>query len=237
MIADAIVLVAGMSTRIRSLTGGLPKSFLKVGGESLIHRTLRLLRGCGVENITLVTGFEADIFKDAFPECNFVHNVDFATTNTSVSLSLALNARKADADSPVFVVNGDVFFAEGILEQMLARREHALAAVKRHQLCEEEVKVLVEGEQIRRIGKHLNDEHAYGEAFGIYLLNLRFQQYMRQELNLMGNRRIFYEEAMDRLVVGGHDFRLHDVEEAIVQEVDFVEDYERLTELMSARAK
>ena len=93
MLADAIVLVAGMSTRIRSLTGGLPKSFLKVGNETLIDRTHRLLRGAGAESITLVTGFEAETFEEAFPDSNFVHNPDFATTNTSVSLRLALNAR------------------------------------------------------------------------------------------------------------------------------------------------
>jgi choline kinase len=231
MTADAIVLVAGMSTRIRSLTQGLPKSFLKVGDESLIERTLRLLRGAGVETITLVTGFEADVFRDAFPECNFVHNPDFATTNTSVSLSLALNARKdnnvAD-DKTVMVVNGDVYYAEGILQDMLAKSEHTLAAVKRHDLSEEEVKVIVEGDRIKRIGKHLDDRFAYGEAFGIYQLNPRFQRYMRQELNVMGNRKIFYEEAMDRLLGGGHDVRLHDVGDAIVQEIDFVEDYESL---------
>ena len=45
MTPRAIVLVAGMSTRIRDVTGGLPKSFLKVGDESLIERTMRLLRG------------------------------------------------------------------------------------------------------------------------------------------------------------------------------------------------
>ena len=231
MTADAIVLVAGMSTRIRSLTQGLPKSFLKIGNESLIDRTLRLLRGAGVENITLVTGFEADVFRDAFPECNFVHNPDYATTNTSVSLSMALNARKDDKaadDRTVIVVNGDVYYAEGILEAMLAKSEHTLAAVKRHELCEEEVKVYVEGDRITRIGKHLDDTQAYGEAFGIYQLNPRFQKYIRQELNVMGNRKIFYEEAMDRLLGGGHDIRLHDVGDNIVQEIDFVEDYESL---------
>ncbi len=231
MTADAIVLVAGMSTRIRSLTQGLPKSFLKVGEETLIGRTLRLLRSAGVQSITLVTGFEADVFRDAFPECNFVHNPDFATTNTSVSLCLALNERKNNPDGedrPVLVVNGDVYYADGILESMLAKSEHTLAAVKRHELCEEEVKVFVEGERITRIGKHLEDSQAYGEAFGIYQLSPRFQKYMRQELNVMGNRKIFYEEAMDRLLGGGHDIRLHDVGDAIVQEIDFVEDYESL---------
>ncbi len=228
MTADAIVLVAGMSTRIRSLTGGLPKSFLKVGDESLIDRTIRLLRGAGADSITLVTGFEADVFRDAFPECNFVHNADFATTNTSVSLCLALNERKDVEEKPVLVVNGDVYYAEGILQDMLARSEHTLAAVKRHELSEEEVKVFVKGDRITRIGKHLEDRSSYGEAFGIYQLTPRFQKYLRQELNVMGNRKIFYEEAMDRLLGGGHDIRLHDVGDAIVQEIDFVEDYEAL---------
>lgn len=229
MKARAIILVAGMSSRIRDVTGGLPKSFLEVGGESLIHRSIRLLRGVGVEDITLVTGFMAEKFREAFPECEFVYNGDFKSTNTSVSLKMALNARPQRDEGQVFVLNGDVYFAEGILEGMLAAESSTLAAVQQHPLSEEEVKVFVDNGRLTRIGKHLNEELAAGEAFGVYVLGARFAAYMRQELNLLGNPKIFYEEAMDRMLLAGHVMHAYNVGEALVQEIDFPKDYQDLT--------
>lgn len=228
MSARAIILVAGMSSRIRDVTGGLPKSFLEVAGESLIHRSIRLLRGAGIDDITLVTGFMAEKFRDAFPSCELVYNDDYKGTNTSVSLQLALNARHRREPAPVFVLNGDVYFAEGILEGMLAAELETLAAVQRHPLSEEEVKVFVEDGRVTRIGKHLDDRRAAGEAFGVYLLSPRFVAYLRQELNLLGNPRMFYEEGMDRLLLAGHEMGAHDVGEALVVEIDFPDDYHDL---------
>ncbi len=222
MNARAIVLVAGISSRIREATGGLPKAFLEVGGETLIARTLRLLGLSGVDDITLVVGYMEDLFREAFPRCQFVVNSDFEVTNTSVSLELALRPRE---DGPVLVLNGDVYFGEAVLPGLLRVAPRSAAAVQRHPLSEEEVKVFVEGERVTRIGKHLNEEKAYGEAFGVYLLSPRFATYLKRELKLLNNPRVFYEEGMDRLLSAGHEMLLYDVGEDIVQEVDFPEDY------------
>lgn len=224
----AIVLVAGTSTRIRDVTGGLPKSFLPVGGESLIERTLRLLRGAGVQDVTLVTGFMAELFRDRFPRCRFVHNAAFERSNTSVSLHLAMARRGPPDHGPVLVINGDVYFAEGIVEAMLASPHDTLAAVQRHALTEEEVKVFVDGDRVTRIGKHLDEAAAFGEAFGVYLLGSKFARYLEQELRLLGNPTTFYEEAMDRLLQAGHPMHVHDVGDAVACEVDFPEDYAEL---------
>jgi len=230
MDARAIVLVAGISSRIREATGGLPKSFLKVGEETLIGRTIRLLGQAGVADITLVVGYMEDLFRAAFPGCHFVVNPDFEVTNTCVSLELALRARE---DWPVLVLNGDVYFGEAVLPGLLAHAPDTTAAVNRHPLCDEEVKVFVERDRVVRIGKHLNDEKAYGEAFGVYLLSPRFATYLKRELKLLNNPRVFYEEGMDRLLCAGHEMRLHDVGAELVQEVDFPEDYEGLKSLVS----
>jgi choline kinase len=220
-----------MSSRIGAVTGGLPKAFLEIGGETLIHRAVRLVRSAGIEEVTMVTGFSAQMFRDAFPGCHFVDNRDYKSTNTSVSLSLAMS--ELNSEGGVLVLNGDVYFAEGIIEGMLANPDRAQAAIKRHSLSEEEVKVFVDGDRVRRIGKHLNETLAHGEAFGLYLMAPRFAAYMRQELRLLGNPRIFYEEAMDRLLQAGHEMFAYDVGDKLVQEVDFPEDYLELKKLFS----
>lgn len=222
MSARAVVLVAGMSSRIREATGGLPKAFLTVGGETLIARTIRLLGQAGVDDITLVVGYMEDLFREAFPRCHFVLNPDFEVTNTAVSLELALRPHE---DRPVLVLNGDVYFGETVLPGILQFAPRTVAAIQRHPLSDEEVKVFTDGPRVTRIGKHLNEEKADGEAFGVYLLSPRFATYLKRELKLLNNPRVFYEEGMDRLLCAGHEMLHDDVGEDVVQEVDFPEDY------------
>lgn len=228
----AIILAAGISSRIFELTKGLPKGLMEIGGEPVVGRIIRLLGEAGVTDITLVVGYREELFKERFPECHFVTNPEFRSTNTCVSLELALKAAETDS---VFVINGDVWFEDDILKNMLSCGYPTVAAVSRHPLCDEEIKVHVRDGQVTTIGKHLNDEIAYGEAFGIYLMSPKFSVYMKRALNLLNNPKVFYEAAMDHLLAGGHEMRVLDVGDAVVQELDFPADYENLMRTISAR--
>ncbi|HPV05300.1 MAG TPA: phosphocholine cytidylyltransferase family protein [Myxococcota bacterium] len=228
----AIILCAGISSRIFELTKGLPKGLMEVQGEPVVGRIIRLLNGAGVTDITLVVGYREELFRERFPGCNFVTNPEYRATNTCVSLELALRTGETDS---VFVINGDVYFEEGILQQMLSSGNGTVAAVSRHPLTDEEIKVFNQDGMVTKIGKHLNEDLAYGEAFGIYLMSPRFAVYMKRELNLLNNPKVFYEAAMDRLLSGGHEMHILDVGNAIVQELDFPADYAALMTTIADR--
>ncbi len=228
----AIILAAGISSRIFELTRGLPKGLMEIGGEPVVGRIIRQLREAGVDDITLVVGYREDLFKARFPECSFVTNAEYRATNTCVSLELALRPNETDS---VFVINGGVYFEEGILGRMLSCGHDTVAAVSRHPLCDEEIKVINRDGFVTAIGKYLNDEIAFGEAFGIYLMSPKFSVYMKRELNLLNNPKVFYEAAMDHLLSGGHTMYILDVGDAIVQELDFPSDYENLMNTISER--
>lgn len=53
----AILLAAGMGTRLRPLTLTTPKSLITVNGEPLLERQIRFLRETGVRDIAVVTGY------------------------------------------------------------------------------------------------------------------------------------------------------------------------------------
>lgn len=225
MKARAIILVAGTSTRLRTLTQGRPKSFLEVGGETLIGRHVRLLHEHGVHDVTLVVGFESERFRRAFPGCAFVVNPSFSTTNTAVSLGLALHPREP---GPVLVINGDVYYERDVLGALLRPCGRTLAAVQRHPLTDEEVKVCVEGTRITAIGKQLDPGLAFGEAFGVYRLEPPFAAALGAALARHRDPHAFYEIAMDRVIREGQRMDLHDVGSALVKEIDFPEDYAEL---------
>jgi len=224
-----VILVAGRSVRMQDVTNGLPKSFLDVGGKALIDRNVDSLHDQGVTDITLVVGYRQELFRERFPGLNFVVNPDYATTNTAGSLYLALSEQE---NKPVLVLNGDVYLGEGVFQTVLDAAGKTVAAVKRHPLSDEEVKVFVDGTRVTRIGKYLDHDQAFGEAFGVYLLSPKFATYLKRELYLLNNPRIFYEAGMDILIQGGHEMTALDVGEELVMELDFPEDYRNLLNSM-----
>ena len=218
----AIVLCAGAGVRVAELTRGRPKSFLPIGDETLIHRQLRLLKEAGVEDVTLVVGFQAKLFRDTFAGHQFVENPDYRSTNTAYSLSLALRTTE---EKTGLVMNADVFFDETVIPGVLAHGGGCVAALDRKRNGEEEIKVLLANDQITGLGKYVNEDLSIGEAFGVYKLSPTMARYLRREILLQNNPKAFYERAIDQLLRGGHIMNVYDIGEAFCMEIDTPEDY------------
>jgi choline kinase len=62
---DAVVLAAGMGSRVRSLTSRRPKSLMTVGGRPIIDWILGGLYKAGVRDVVVVTGFGSGALKSA----------------------------------------------------------------------------------------------------------------------------------------------------------------------------
>src|SRR5438093_13239820 len=63
-----VVLAAGRSERLSSITGGRPKALVGLGGMTLVERAVRTLFGCGLEHVIVVVGYEGDSVAAALGE-------------------------------------------------------------------------------------------------------------------------------------------------------------------------
>ena len=94
----------------------------------------------------------------------FVHNEDYARTNTAVSLNLALKGM----DSDFVLVNGDVLFDRGILDDLLRHpSRNCLAVDPDVALDGEEVKVVARDGRVEKVGKDADPALSLGEAIGL----------------------------------------------------------------------
>jgi len=164
----AIILAAGRGGRLRGVAGDRPKCLARIGARTLVERQLQALRGCGVNDITVVAGYHVtDVRAICGPGVDIVHNARYAATNSLYSLWLA-----RDLLAGGFVVlNADVLFHPQLLADLLTSRyDDALLMAARSEddsFSEEEMKVQVRRGCVVDIDKHMPVSQADGENIGI----------------------------------------------------------------------
>ena len=119
----------------------------------------------------------------------------------------------------------------------IAKEQESALAVNRHELGEEEMKVVVDADcRITEISKTCRPEDAMGESVGIEHVTPDYSQALFRELDQMitseGLIDIFYERAFERLIPQGHTFRVVDTTSYFSYELDTPEDFERAQQLM-----
>lgn len=110
----AILLAAGMGTRLRPLTLDTPKSLIIVNGKPLLERQIEFLKEVGVEEIIVVTGYLSEKFnylKDKYG-VNLVHNDKYDVYNNIYTMYLV---REYLEDT--YVIDADVYISDNFLLQ------------------------------------------------------------------------------------------------------------------------
>ena len=103
---NAIILAAGMGTRLRPLTNDNPKCLVPVNGIPIVERQLDYLHEAGIKDITLVSGYKAEKLDYLVEKygVKIVFNEKFDTCNNIYSLYKVL-----DRFGDTWVIEGDVF--------------------------------------------------------------------------------------------------------------------------------
>ena len=229
-----------MAKRLRPLTDTMPKCLLTVAGKTLLQRTVDAMLQAGITEFVVVTGYRADQIRDFLNNTyrsslltfHFLHNADYEHNNNIYSLWMSDEVVRG---REFLLMDSDILCdPEAVLT--IARQEESALAVNRHELGEEEMKVVVDQSmRITEISKTCNPADAMGESVGIEKITADYSEALFRELDQMieqeGLIDIFYERAFERLIPQGHTFRVVDTTDFFSYEIDTPEDYERAQQL------
>lgn len=110
----AIILAAGMGTRLRPLTLTIPKPLIQVQGEPIIERQIKFLHEKDIRDIIVVTGYLSESFeylKDKYG-VTLVYNQKYNQYNNLYTMYLV-----KEFLSDAFVLEGDVYLSHNILDE------------------------------------------------------------------------------------------------------------------------
>lgn len=114
----AILLAAGMGTRLRPLTLTTPKSLVEVNGQPILERQVEFLKEIGVDEIIVVTGYLSEKFeylKNKYG-VKLIHNDKFDVYNNIYTMYLV---REYLGDS--YVIDADVYLYKNFLEKYISK--------------------------------------------------------------------------------------------------------------------
>lgn len=230
-----VILAAGMARRLRPLTDTRPKCLLQVGGSTLLQRTVEAMASAGVADFIVVTGYRGEMIREALSQesplhFRFLHNADYKHNNNIYSLWMA---SKLFRGSNVLLMDSDILCDPEAVARV-ARCQSSALAVQRHDLGEEEMKVVVDASgRITAINKTSNPALAIGESVGIERMTSDYSAALGAELDRMiedeGLTDIFYERAFERLIPQGHTFDVVDTTDLFSYELDTPDDFYRAT--------
>jgi choline kinase len=229
-----IILAAGEGKRLYPLTLDRPKAMLEVGGRTLIERALDSLSRAGIRDpeIIILAGHKSQKLKTAAPECLFIHNQLYDSTNNIYSLWLA---RKELAGEEFMLLNSDVLFAPELAQKILTDgRESVLMVDDVNPLVEEEMRVMVDGEgRVTAIAKTIDAQRSAGEYIGLARFGAAFSQALFKRMDEMiqaGKTNVWYENAIAE-ILGDQPIYLLSTQGLPWIEIDTHEDLARAAEI------
>lgn len=168
-----IILSAGQGRRLLPLTAEVPKCVLQIGGQSIVERQINQLMKCGIDQVTVVVGFGADkvehVVRSHFrpDHATTLYNPFFSVSDNLASCWLARHLMTED----FILLNGDTLFEPAVLQSLLDTPPKPITLVidRKPAYDDDDMKVMVEGRKVLRIGKTLSPEQSHGESIGMTL--------------------------------------------------------------------
>lgn len=229
----AIILAAGIASRLRPLTDHTPKCLLKIGEKCLLERAINGLLANHIGELVIVTGYLqeqiVDFVHTHYPtlKAEFIYNEKYATTNNIYSLWLA---GKSVGGEDILLLDSDILFDPALISAVLASPYPDCLAINRHVLGEEEIKVIPDAQgMVQQISKTCSIAEAIGESIGIEKMSKEYVRHLFAELDQLilkeKQENVFYEVAFERLIAQKRTFGIVDTTSYFSMELDTVTDF------------
>lgn len=226
----AVILAAGISSRLRPLTNDIPKCLLRVGGTPLLERILQSLHRNHIGECVIVTGYHKEKVEEfaqslSLPiSISFVENPQYVTTGNNYSL---WTAHSRVVGQEMLLMDGDILFDSRLLALLLhSPHKNGLIIRKSNNLGAEEIKVEVDGDgHVKRIGKDIDPAKALGESIGIEKFGADTVSTLFEVLDRRKERNEFYEASFQEIVDRGTKINAIDSTGLPCMEIDTLEDF------------
>lgn len=224
----AILLAAGMGTRLRPLTLDTPKPLIKVNGESIIERQIKFLNDIGISEIVVVTGYlneKFEFLKEKYG-VKIVHNDKYDKYNNIYTMYLVRDYIK---DS--YVIEGDIYMNKNFLKNNIDKSSYFSA--KKYGYKDEWMLTIDEDNRVVNINTGSEDGRYI--MCGVSYWNKEDTSFIIKKLEDCISKNNFNELFWDDIIkdnIESIEINLEKIDSNDVYEIDSLEDLEEVRKII-----
>lgn len=238
----ALILNSGMGSRLMPLTKDKPKCMTQLcENETILSMQLKSLSLCGIKDIVITTGYEAEKLTKYGSELGhelgisvrFVFNNYFDSTNYIYSIYLAEKYLHDD----LLLLHGDLVFDSTILQNLLRADGSRMVVSSTATLPEKDFKAQIIGERITSIGTDIFESTMAGQP--LYKLDYNDWKIWLKEIVLFcekGNKNCYAENAFN-LVSDFCKLFPYDIKDLLCMEIDNIADFKYAKQVLNRKVQ
>lgn len=232
----AIILSAGQGRRLLPLTENTPKCLLPVAGKSVLAWQIDALLAAGIEEITIITGFQVAQIEELLQQRYSRHSTIKILFNPFYEVADNLAScwiARTEMDSDFLILNGDTVIEAALLDKVLNSESApvTLSVDFKDSYDADDMKVQLNADGwVRQVSKIVPPHQVNAESIGLIYFRgdgVRiFRQAVEEALRHPAELKSWYLSIIDRLA------KQHRVNSCSINglrwcEIDFIEDLAR----------
>jgi 2-aminoethylphosphonate-pyruvate transaminase len=222
MIKQAVIVAAGLGSRLKEKTVSMPKGFLELGGIAIVEWSIQKLLAGGIENIIIGTGYLARMYDELakkYPAVQTVYSADYETTGSMATLCVCAPLVTGD----FLLLESDLIYDSiGLSVLSNDAHENVILASGATNSGDEVYLEAVNGSFLKKLSKNIAElSSAYAELVGITKLTSSILKDMcaYYEKNRSAIPKLDYEHAITACT-GRHPVFIRKIEYYAWREID-----------------